>query len=232
MPGPRSRGAAAERVAKAAARWRAAVPGVLVTAIDGPGGAGKSTIAAAAAAQLGAVLLHTDDFFRPADDHPAGDRPADRRPAAGSPVADRPADRSTAAGTTGPAGRALREYYDWPRLRAEALIPLRAGQPATFRRLDWACGRLGGASTVAPGPLVVLEGVLSAAPELADLVHKSVLVETPEDERLRRLRQRVRPEDWDEVWLAAERVYFRRIRPAVSFDLIVPGARPWPAAGR
>jgi uridine kinase len=203
-------GGSAARVIKAAARWQAAQPGgreVLVLAIDGHGAAGKSTIADAVARATGAALIHTDDFFRAP---PARPRPA-------------------AAGT-----RAMEDYYDWRRLRAQALEPLRARRAAAFRRFDWERGRgLDGRVAVPPSDLVLVEGVFSAAAELSDLVDRSVFVETPEPERLRRLRRLVTPEEWDEDWLAAERSYFGRTRPPVSFDLVVPGTGPFrQVAGR
>jgi uridine kinase len=124
-----------------------------------------------------------------------------------------------------PSGQALERYYDWRRLRAQALEPLRAGRGATFRRFDWERGSgLGGTVIVPPSPLIVLEGVFSAAPELSDLVDRSVFVNTPPGERLRRLRTRVAPGEWDDEWLAAERAYFDVIRPPGSFDLIISGA--------
>jgi len=205
-----SRGGSAGRVVRAAARWQAAQPGgrgVLVLAIDGHGAAGKSTLADAVARATGAALVHTDDFFRA---WPAGSRPA-------------------AAGA-----RAMASYYDWRRLRAEALGPLRERREATFRRFDWERGSgLDGTVAVEPTDLVLLEGVFSAAPELADLVDRSVFVRTPEPERLRRLRRLVTPEEWDEDWLAAERSYFGLTRPPASFDLVVPGTGPFrQVAGR
>jgi uridine kinase len=202
-----SRGGSTDRVIKAAARWQAAQPGVLVLAIDGHGAAGKSTIADAVARATGAALVHTDDFFR-------------------AP----PAPARLAAADT----RAMEDYYDWRRLRAQALEPLRARHAATFRRFDWERGRgLDGRVAVPPSDLILVEGVFSAATELSDLVDRSVFVETPEPERLRRLRRLVRPEEWDEDWLAAERSYFGRTRPPSSFDLVVPGTGPFrQVAGR
>jgi uridine kinase len=202
-----SRGGSADRVIKAAARWQAAQPGLLVLGIDGHGAAGKSTIADAVARATGAALVHTDDFFRA--------RPARSRPAAAD-------------------ARDMADYYDWRRLRAQALEPLRARRAATFRRFDWERGRgLDGRVAVQPSDLVLVEGVFSGAAELSDLVDRSVFVETPEPERLRRLRRLVTPEEWDEDWLAAERSYFGRTRPPSSFDLVVPGTGPFrPVAGR
>jgi len=120
----------------------------------------------------------------------------------------------------------LSGYYDWRRLRAEALEPLRAGRAAEFRRFDWERGRgLGGTASATPGPLIVLEGVFSASPELSDLVDRAVFVDTPEPERLRRLRAQTTPSEWDDEWLKAEQGYFGLIRPPSSFDLIVSGTR-------
>ena len=171
-------------------------------AVDGHGAAGKSTIAAGVAHATGAALVHTDDFFQ---------RPASR--AAGPPHG----------------GQALAQYYDWRRIRAEALVPLRARRAAGFRRFDWVRGvGLGPSATVEPSDLIVLEGVFSASPELADLVDRSVFVDTPEPERLQRLRARVTPEEWDTDWLAAEQAYFDVFRPRSSFGLIVPGTSQLP----
>ena len=201
---------AARRVIGAVAGWRAAHnASVLVLAIDGYGAAGKSTIAAAIAEATGAALVHTDDFFESGPEPGGPERHRLGVPAGGSPRGE----------------QTLSHYYDWRRLRAEALEPLRAGHGAEFRRFDWERGRgLDGYVCVTPSPLVVLEGVISAAPELADLVDRSVFVDTPEPERLRRLRALVTAEEWDDDWLTAERAYFDLIRPPSSFDLIVGGA--------
>jgi uridine kinase len=187
---------AAASVISAAARWREAAPGppgVFVLAIDGHGGSGKTTIAAAVARATGAALVHTDDFFAVAGPGPG-------------------------------VGRPMESYYDWRRLRAEALEPLRARRCASFRRINWDSGSgQAGVATVGPADVIVLEGVFSAAPELADQVNRAVFVDTPEPERLRRVRARIAPEDWDEEWLRAEQAYFRLVRPPSSFDLIVSG---------
>jgi uridine kinase len=121
------------------------------------------------------------------------------------------------------ARRSLADYYDWRRLRAEALVPLLARRSAGFCRFDWENGVLGSAVTVAPAGLIVLEGVFSAAPVLSGLVDRAVFVETAEPERMRRLRRLIIPEEWDDDWLAAERAYFGLTRPPSSFDLIVSG---------
>jgi len=202
MPGCGSGGpwpSAAADVIAAVAGWRKAtprppgLPEVFVLAIDGHGGAGKTTIATEVAGLTGAALVHTDDFFAESARAPDIQRP-------------------------------MTSYYDWRRLREQALLPLRAGRRASFRRVTWDIGGApAGVVTVDPADLIVVEGVFSAAPELADQVDRAVFVDTPEAERLRRVRGRISSEDWDEDWLRAEQAYFRLIRPPASFDLVLPG---------
>jgi uridine kinase len=167
---------ASARIVEAVRGWQAAAPPPLVVAIDGHGAAGKTTLATAAAQTLGAVLLHTDDYLRGAS------ATGDARPM----VQD---------------ARPMAQYYDWARLRGEALEPALIGQ----------------------APLILVEGVSAAAPALADLVTRTVFVATPEPIRLERLHGRIKPEEWDVEWLEAERAYFLS-RPPESFDLIVSGS--------
>ena len=176
----------------------------LVVAIDGYGASGKTTIAAAAARELGAVTIHTDDFFRPAAGTDQAAAGTGRAAAGSSGVAA--GTGAAAAGTGGvaagtPATQApMARYYDWAALRKVALEPALAAARGA----------------------ILLEGVSSSCPALADLVQRTVFVETPEPVRLARLRLRVSAQEWDEEWLAAEREYFAT-RPPERFDLIVPG---------
>jgi uridine kinase len=198
---PAGPSAAAARVTSAVTQWRAGPSGMLVVAIDGHGASGKSTIAAAVSEATGAALVHTDDFFRP--------RAAPSCGVSGPPPGQEP----------------LAGYYDWRRLRAQALEPLRARRRAKFRRFDWDRGTgLDGLVTVDPGDLILVEGVFSGSPQLADLVDRAVFVDAPAEQRLRRLRGRVTPEEWDADWLIAEQAYFDLTRPPASFDLTVSGA--------
>ena len=164
---------AAQQIVAAIADWLLQEPGPLVVAIDGHGAAGKTTIAGEVAFTLGAILVHTDDYFHEAQDN------GDRRP--------------------------MSQYYAWQELRERAL------EPAI------------GLVQQGPGaPLVIVEGVSSAAPALADLATRAVFIDTPEPVRLERLHGRISEEEWDEEWLYAERLYFTS-RPPESFDLVVSG---------
>jgi uridine kinase len=184
----------ADRVASAIAAWRGEGRSPLVVAIDGYGSAGKSTLVARLRRELIMTVVSMDDFLR-----------------------DPGADRAGSA-------TELAAYYDWARLRREALEPLLAGQTVAFRAFDWQIGGLRPERvTLIPSELIVLEGVSSTDPALGDLVDHSVLVTTSEDERLQRARRRIPAEIWDEDWLAAERSYFAA-RAATGFDLVVSGA--------
>src|SRR5258706_15053504 len=82
---------------------------ILVVAIDGGGGAGKSTLARGISEEfVGRVsIIRCDDFYRPLVSLEC------------SPAV------------------AYEKYFDWRRLRDEALLPLRAGKTARYRRHDW-----------------------------------------------------------------------------------------------
>src|SRR4051812_36624804 len=171
---------------------------VVVVALDGMSAAGKSTLAEALRVRLDAALVHADDFYR---DLPEEER---RR-------------LSPAEG--------VMFYFDWERMRDEAIQRLAQGKSASFRCFDWADGE--GLQTepisVEPRPIVIVEGVYTGRPELRPLVDLAVLIETTSDERKRRRRSRHDPSEWEARWDAAERYYFSTVCPPESFDLVVRG---------
>lgn len=177
----------------------------LLVAIDGPSGAGKSTIAALVAAELGAVIVPSDDFYA-------------------AYVSDAEWDART------PEQRAA-DVIDWRRLRRAALEPLLAGRPAQWHPFDFDGLRPDGTFPLAerleerdPASVIILEGAYSAQPALADLIGLAVLVDVPADLRRDRLVRREVGEflaAWHERWDVAEEWYFTRVRPHSSFDLVV-----------
>lgn len=174
--------------------------GPFVVAIDGPSAAGTSTLGDLLASELLAGLIPSDDFYRDIDDQQRWDL----TPAQGVEL-----------------------YFDWQRLRDEALVPLRSGEAARYRPFSWVPG--GGLSdhvvTISRSRLVIVEGVYASRPEFADLIDLSVLVQTPEAERHRRMLARAHGNDaWWSRWAAAEDLYFTSIRPPESFDLVVAGS--------
>jgi uridine kinase len=180
----------------------------LVVALDGRSGTGKSTLAARLAARVGAAVVPGDDFYAGGND--------------------------AAWARLAPAARADR-CIDWRRLRIEALEPLRAGQPAVWHPFDFATGTGLATRTEVrtPAPVIVLDGVYSARPELRDMVDLAVLVALTDD-GLRRRRLVAREGEtymatWHARWDAAEDHYFKHVCPPASFDLVVTAEGDVPA---
>ncbi len=171
----------------------------LVVALDGHGGAGKSSSATALALRTGGTVLEGDDFYNPAL---ADLDPVER-------------DRMTGAD-------AAKIVIDWRRLRAEALEPLLRGAATAYRPYDWEArdGRLAEPKLLPAGELVIVDGVYSARPELADLVDLAVLIEVDPVIRAERLAEREADDPgWVAFWERAEQHYFQFVRPPSSFDL-------------
>lgn len=137
---------------------------VNVIAVDGHSAAGKSTFATALADRIGAVVVSGDDFYRVLDE-------AERAVLTPSQGADL--------------------YYDWQRLRDQALSPLRAGKAARFHPYDWHANQLADREIILrPSPYVVVEGLFVSRPQLADLVDVAVLVTSRASLRDRRQLER------------------------------------------
>ena len=175
-----------------------------VMAIDGPSGAGKSTLAAALTLRTSATVIESDDFY---SSHLPG---LDQR------ARERMSDAEAAAC-----------IIDWRRLRDEALLPLSQRRAARYSPFDWDVydGSHGPPKTVGAADVVIVEGVFSARPELADLVDVRVLLDVPADVRSRRLAGRHDAQDLMHFWDRAEQYYFAEICPPHGFDLRLSAAQ-------
>ncbi|MFE4518622.1 hypothetical protein ACFRMQ_31080 [Kitasatospora sp. NPDC056783] len=169
-----------------------------IVAIDGTGGSGKTTLAAAVAGHLdGAVIVHVDDFYRPMPDP----------------------ERELLDAEQG-----YHRYFDWERLRDQVLIPLRDDQAARYQIYDWTTGQLGAWREIAPGTVVIVEGIYSARPELAPYYHFTAYVDTPRGVCLQRVRARgENSEEWIRRWRAAEDYYLHTTWPQTRAKLLVRG---------
>ncbi|HEY6687171.1 MAG TPA: NTP transferase domain-containing protein [Propionibacteriaceae bacterium] len=170
----------------------------VVIAIDGPSCAGKSILATAVALRSGATVLEGDDFYR--------------NTLPRLTVSQREAMSDAAV---------VDAVIDWERLRNQALLPLRAGESATFQPYDWEAddGRLAPPKTVPAGDLIILEGVYAARPEFVDLVDLAVYLGVDPQIRARRYAERENDPDWVRFWERGEAYYFTAVRPPASFDL-------------
>ncbi|MDQ7793526.1 MAG: hypothetical protein RDU89_03810 [bacterium] len=158
---------------------------------------------------LGAALVRSDDFYA-------------------AHIPDAEWDSMSAA-------EKVADVIDRRRLHAEALGPLLRGEPANWHPFDFAGVRPDGTYPLCkepvrclPAPVVVLEGSYSSQPEIVHLVDLSVLVESPQDARHRRVSARedaVFLSSWHARWDEAEDYFFSQVRPKSSFDVVVVGAR-------
>jgi uridine kinase len=158
---------------------------VRLVAVDGPGGAGKSTFARRLARHAGDVpVVPTDDFA-------SWDVPLEW----------------------------------WPRMLAQVIEPMIAGETGNYQRFDWLDGRLAEWITVPRAPIVVIEGVSSGRREWSELLAYTVFVTTPEATRLRRGLDRdgdEKIEQW-RAWMAEEESHYAADGVVDRADLVVDG---------
>jgi uridine kinase len=165
-------------------------------AVDGCGGAGKSTFARKLARWAGdAQIVAMDDFYKPAS----------RR------------EKSLDVSLVG-------SLFDWQRLEREVLRPRSSGVAGRYQRYDWASDKLAEWHDLAPTGLVIVEGVYTARLELAAYYSFIFWVEAPREERLRRGIARngqASHDRWQNEWMPAEDEYVRTHLPQQRADVVV-----------
>jgi uridine kinase len=97
----------------------------VVIAIDGPSGAGKTTLSWQMADRLLGSVVQVDDFYRSSSERARADR--------------------TETGWE----------FDLSRLRQQVLVPLEAGRPGRYQRYDWPTDRLAEWHEVEPGTAII-----------------------------------------------------------------------------
>lgn len=165
-----------------------------VLAIDGRSGAGKSTLAARLGALFDALVVSGDDFF-----------------AGGVTLREEPVP-------------VLAETcIDWKSL-AGVLRSLLETAKAGFHPFDWERfdgSKEEGLKELELKPVIIVEGVYAARPELREFLDLSIMVEAPDKLRMARLIERegeIGP--WGRQWHAAEDWYFEARAKRETFDLI------------
>ena len=163
-----------------------------LVAIDGPGGAGKSTLAQLLNAHLKtlgwivAVVKH-DDFY-----HLSHQR------------------ENQQAGVIGC-------DFDWERLRDQVLTPLREGRSAHYQRYDWETDLLAEWRTISASDVVLVEGVYTMRRELINLYDLKIWVDCPRAIRLARGIARDGEQTrtiWEQDWMPERRQLRQNASPS------------------
>jgi uridine kinase len=180
--------------------------GTVLVAMDGPGGAGKSTFAAALAiglanARIPTAVVQFDDFYL----------------------------RSSHRSHGSPSRQSIGVDFDWQRLRDQILIPLGRGEEARYQRYDWNRHSLSDFHKVAANQVVIVEGIYCTRRELATFYQLRVWVDCPSDIRLCRGLERdgeAARARWELDWMPSEDRYSTSHNPAGRAHIIVDGTVP------
>jgi uridine kinase len=192
--------AAAPRLVASVLASPPSLDGGRLVCVDGPSGAGKTTLAAALGRRLrdalrlpGAAerapvrLIHMDDLYAGWDGLAAG----------------------------------------MATLADDVIGPLRHGQPGRYRRYDWHRAVFAEEQLVEPCEVLLVEGVGAAPAACADVVTCLVWVDAPSDVRLARGVRRDGTAARGPLlrWRAQEEAMFARERTRQRADVVVDGTR-------
>jgi hypothetical protein len=114
----------------------------------------------------------------------------------------------------------------WPLLVEHVIVPFRSGSRVEWTPPAWVEHGRTGSIVVAPGPVLIVEGVGTTRRELAPHIDVPIWVETSVDVAETRGSERDGPEGrdfWFE-WQASERPFLESDRPWKRAELVVDGA--------
>lgn len=167
--------------------------GRVVLAIDGSCASGKTTLAAALAADWDCNVFHMDDFFlRPEQ------RTAERLAQVGGNV-------------------------DYERFREEVLVPLLAGEAFSYRPYDCKTGTLKPPVSVVPKAINIVEGTYSQHPYFGDAYDLRLVLTVSETVRTQRILARPEHlhRRFFAEWIPKEQAYFAAFGIEDHCDLLV-----------
>jgi uridine kinase len=116
--------------------------------------------------------------------------------------------------------------WEWSRFITQVRDPLLAGRAARYQSWDWDRDTGGPWHDIAPGALVVFEGVSVTRDEAGVPWDLRIWVEAPYDLRLRRAVERDGEQmlpRWLDDWMPSEERYIAAQRPDHRADLVVEG---------
>jgi len=168
-----------------------------VIAIDGGGGAGKTTFADCLKKEIAdSHIVRIDDFYRP------------------------PQLRIAVASTD-----AINPNFDWDRLRTLVLEAVKSDREIRYQLYDFNKGALSDSVITIPrDAIVIVEGVWSLQEDFIDFYDYRIWLEAPDDVRLERgvardgeeLRQ-----VWEEEWIPIDKHYKETYQPQLQADCVI-----------
>ena len=169
-----------------------------LVAIDGFGGAGKSTLAEHIVSTYGSSqIIHMDDFYKPSN----------KRLQLEISKKESGSD------------------YDIKRLSDDIIIPIINGMEAKYQRYDWNMDKLAEWHTIEPNGLIIVEGVYSISNQLYNKYDIKIFVECNRELRLKRGLERDGESalDFWEQWMIGEEKYFQEQKPRDRADFTISG---------
>lgn len=166
----------------------------LVIALDGRCASGKTTLTHLIAQITGAAVIHMDDFFLPAE--------------------------LRTEARLGEAGGNI----DYDRFIGEVLPNLRSNKEFTYRVFD--CGKmeLGGAVSVKPADIIIVEGAYSHHPKFGDYMDVRIFFNVDRETQLMRIAERDGKESLDDFitrWIPMEERYIAEYSIMENADMII-----------
>lgn len=166
----------------------------VVIALDGQAAAGKTTLAARLAERLDGQVIHTDDFFLPAE--------------------LRTPERLSAPGGN----------FHYERFCAEVAEGIIGKTPFEYSVFDCSAMSISGKKRTAPEGVVIIEGAYSLHPQIPDIYDIKVFVTAPSELRLDRILKRNGPEKLERFkneWIPMEEKYFAAFDIKSKCDFVI-----------
>lgn len=174
---------------------------LLVIAVDGCGGAGKSTLCRALAAEIEpwapTQLLQLDNFYHPL---------------------------SATQRTQLQHAKAREAYFNAAEFKKNILSPLCKGLIAGYKPFHWLEGESDQVIKLVPSGVLLLDGVFSFSKPLREMVGLSLFVDTPLQLRKQRLIERPQLDiEWVNHWQSTESWHHQQELTSTATEFMVSG---------